>query len=147
MKTLTRTIYKAVDGTESESKEKCLKHEQLSDDVSLIMSILSPLPKQKDCSFANGEGFIQHDKYYFDRVKIQLLKLMKKHINSDWIQQSIDNPTIHSSWVGRLLDDYRELEPLRRAWCRISCTDFKYREWGQGYYAEHPEKGTNKQLN
>ncbi len=147
MKILTRTVYKAFDGTEFESKEECQKHEQLSKDVSLIMSILSPLPKQKDCGFANGEGYIQHDKVMFDRVKIQLLELMKKHIKSDWIQQFIDDPTIHSSCVGRLLDDYIELEPLRIAWCRIGCTDFKYREWGQRYYAEHPEERTNKQLN
>ena len=147
MKILTRTVYKAVDGAEFDNKEECIKYEELIKAVNSIMSKLPPKPKDDTCSFSNGEGYIQHSDINFNKVRLELLELMRLHIKSDWIQQNIDDSTIHSSWIGCLLDENREVEPIRRAWFRISCTDSKYREWGQGYYAEHPEKGNHIKLN
>jgi len=135
MKEITK--YKAVDGTEFNSPQTCTEYEALIDTVKDIMSELPPLPENDGCSFVNGGGFIQHDLIILRHVKHSLLELMKKYIDHEWVQQTIDDDNVHPSWVGRMVDDNR---PLRDAWHRIYCTDKLGREWGQPYYVENPDR-------
>ena len=110
------------------------------------MALLSPTPKDDGCSFANGDGYIKHDKAKLRNAQIQILKLCKERIDHKWIQQTIEDESVHPSYVGRLIDDYN-IRPLNKAWFRFMCVDNQNREWGQPYYANNPEKGKQVQLN
>lgn len=141
METITK--FKAIDGKEFTDKQECIKYELLIDRVN---SIMNTLPKRPDsCDFSNGSGYLQHNEITLRNTKISLLTICKEYIDHKWIQQSIDDDTIHPSWVGRLLDDYG-IRPLNHAWYRFQCIDSKYREWGQPYFASNPEKATQKCL-
>lgn len=144
METITK--FKAIDGTEFTSETECLKYELLIKRVDEIMSLLPPTPKDDGCSFANGDGYIKHEKTELRNAQVKLLEICKEYIDHKWIQQSIDDETVHCSWVGRLLGDYG-IKPLNNAWYRFSCVDNQSREWGQPYYANNPEKGKQVQLN
>jgi hypothetical protein len=132
--------FKAIDGKEFSSEKECLKYELLIERVNEIMATLPSIPKDDDFDFPNGGGYIQHKKETLRKAQISLLELCKEYIDHHWIQQSIDDENIHTSWVGRLLDDYG-IRPLQNAWYRFSCIDHLYREWGQPYFASNPEKG------
>ena len=135
--------FKAIDGVEFTDKQECIKYELLIDRVN---SIMNTLPKHPDiCDFSNGSGYLQHDKTTLRNAKVSLLTICKEYIDHKWIQQTIDDDTVHPSWVGRLLGDYG-IRPLERAWSRFQCIDSKYREWGQPYFASNPEKATQKRL-
>ena len=140
------TKFKAVDGTEFSKENDCVKYELLIKRVERIMSVLPQTPKNDNCSFANGGGYIQHDKTIIRHTKVQLLELMKEYIDHKWIQDTIDNENVHSSYVGRLVSDYN-IKPLNDAWYRFMCIDEDNREWGQPYFANYPVKGVQKQLN
>lgn len=136
--------FKAIDGVEFTDEQECIKYELLIDRVN---SIMNTLPKHPDsCDFANGNGYLQHDKTSLRNAKIAILTICKEYIDHQWIQQSIDDDTVHPSWVGRLLSDYG-IRPLDRAWNRFYCIDSELREWGQPYFALNPQKGTQNRIN
>ncbi len=139
MKAITK--FKSIDGKEFKSENECLNYEKLIDKVADIMKPLPTLPKNVDCSFSNGKGFLQHDKSILHKVKINLLEEIKNHIEHKWIQQTIDDENAHTSWVGRLISEYDGLGPLAKAWNRFMCIDKYGREWGQPYFANNPDKG------
>ena len=134
------TKFKAIDGKEFDSENECLDYENLINNVSSIMNELFPLPNNDNCSFLNGNGFIQHDKQILRKVKINLLEEITKHIKHEWIQQTIDDENVHPSFVGRLIGDVG-ITPLIKAWDRFMCIDKVGREWGQPYFASNPDKG------
>lgn len=136
--------YKANDGTEFLDRLECEKYESLIKRVDHVMSPLVKIPDTID--FANGHGYIQQDDLKFKSVRMTLLHLMLEYVDHKWIRQSIDDDTIHPSWVARYIGDTM-YTPLYKAWHRISCTDEQFREWGQPYYRNHPEAGDQKQLN
>lgn len=138
MKTLTK--FQAIDGVEFYDEAECIEYESLINKIDKIISQLPPLPKDDGCKFANGGGFIQHDKNTLRSVKLNLLEEIKKHIEHRWIQQTIDDDNIHPSYVGRLVDDHG-IRPINNAWHRFMCIDKLGREWGQPYYANNPDKG------
>lgn len=133
--------YEADDGTEFDNEKECLDYENLIKKVDKIMSELPSLPKDDNCEFSNGGGFINHDKTILRKVQINILKEIKKYINHDWVQQTIDNENAHPSYVGRLIDEHYKIRPLGKAWYRFMCIDKFGREWGQVYFANNPEKG------
>ncbi len=139
--------YNAIDNTLFDTKKECLKYEALLKKVNIIMILLSPTPKGDNCSFINGGGFLQHDEMNVKKVKREILKLCKGYNNHEWIQKTIDDETTHPSYVGRLLDGSKNFKPLDRAWSRFMCIDKLYREWGQIYFAEHPDQGEQTCLN
>jgi len=141
METITK--FKAIDGTEFTSETECLKYELLIKRVDEIMALLPPTPKDDGCSFANGEGYVKHEKQTLRKVQVRLLEICKEYIDHKWIQQTIDDENVHPSYVGRLLGDYG-IRPLEKAWYRFSCVDKQGREWGQPYFANNPEKGVRK---
>jgi hypothetical protein len=140
MKAITK--YKAVDGTEFSTEKQCLDYEKLIKNIEVIMSELPVIPK-KSMDFVNGHGYIQHDKKILRKVQVKLLELMKKYMKHEWIQQTIDDESIHPSYVGRLVSD-SGISPFYHAWSRFSCVDKNSREWGQPYYASHPEEASGQ---
>lgn len=133
------TKYQAIDGMEFNSENQCRDYEELIDLVNKIMSALNPLPKDAGCDFSNGHSFVQQSASTFKLVKSNLLAVIKRFIDHRWVQQTIDDNTVHLSFVGRLVGE-GNLHPLSNAWKRLSCIDKEYREWGQQYFAEHPEE-------
>ena len=137
--------YQASDDCEFNTEKQCAEYELLIVNIANIMSALPSRPI--DSSFSNGDmGYIQHDKTTLRLVQVELLELMKEHIDHDWIQQTIDDETVHPSYVGRLLSDYG-ISPLDKAWHRFHCIDNLSREWGQPYYAMNPDKAKQTQIN
>lgn len=110
------------------------------------MDIINRLgSKPESCDFSNGCGYIQHKKETFLSVRNDLLELAKFYIDHKWIQEAIDRQTVHSSYAHRLIGELSNIS-LNKAWYRIHCTDSRYREWGQPYYADHPESGTQQEI-
>lgn len=139
------TKFKAIDGKEFTGEIECFKYELLLKRVDEIMALLPPTPDNDGCSFANGDGYIQHDKAKLRNAQVQILEICKEYIDHEWIQQTIDaihDETVHLSYVDRLLGDYG-IRPLEDAWYRFSCVDKQCREWGQPYFANNPNKGTD----
>jgi hypothetical protein len=131
--------YRSVDGREFSTEKECLDYETLIDTVNTIMARLKPLPREDGCDFRNGHSFVQQSKAAFKLVKLNLLNEVKKHINHKWIRQTMEDETVHLSYVGRLIDDCN-IPPLNNAWSRLMCIDKEYREWGQPYFANNPEE-------
>lgn len=136
MKQITRYI--AEDSTSFGSKQECSEYETLCERVKKIMSQLSEPPLDENCQFANGYGYIQHNPVVFRKVRNELLDEFSTKIDHKWITQSKSDGA-HPSWVGRLVSDYN-IKAYYTAWHRIQCTDKDFREFGQVYYAEHPNE-------
>lgn len=129
MKTITQ--YQANDGTIFSSKEECLAHETLCDEIDLIMIRLNP---REDDSFKDNDiDFIQQYPAIFYNVRNDLLLIAKRLTTHQWIDQSIVDPAVHPSYAGRIIDEISR--PLSRAWYRIMSTDKHCREWQQPYFA------------
>lgn len=129
--------FKANDGTEFMDKQECADYELLIDRVNSIMNTLPKPPSSRE--FLNGCGYLQHDKLKLRNAKVSLLVLCQEYTNHRWVQQTMDDETVHPSWVARVLGDYG-IRPLERAWYRFQCIDSLYREWGQPYFANNPDK-------
>lgn len=138
--------YVADDGSEFTSERKCREYEAHCKRVAQILKPLGPLPNLPACGFANGDGYIQHDEQTFMKARVELLEQAKKFTTHKWIQESIDKGMdAHSSYAARIIQECTTTA-LDRAWCRIQCVDRQFREWGQPYYAEHPEKAKQVKL-
>ena len=138
------TKYKAVDGKEFLQKSECIKYEQLISDVDAVMSQLPHRPD--DTTFTNGAGFIQHSKEVFDKVRLELLAIIKQRIDHTWIDQTINDETVHPSWVGRMISEHG-IRPLQEAWHRFECMDKDLKEYGQPYFAKNPSEVSGGQIN
>lgn len=130
--------YRAIDGREFLDMDECIKHEQLIEEVNVVMSVLPTRPASTE--FVNGCGYIQHDKNILGETKIKLLKICQRYIQHQWIFQTMEDETIHPNWVYMLLGEYG-ITPLTNAWHRFVCIDSKGREWGQPFWVQGP---TNK---
>ena len=126
--------YVAKDGKEFSNKSKCIAYENLIDEVAEIMSAFPPEPEGDGCKFANGQGYIQHKEAYFTKAKREILAVARRYSKHHWLED--DNS--HPSYAMRIIGELNT--PLHDAWLRIYKTDKEYREFGQVYYAEHPEK-------
>lgn len=138
------TKYKAEDGTEFGDPKKCADYEASCMRIADIMSQLHPKPDT--CDFSNGSGFIQHNPEAVRAVTIALCQEAQRFTDHKWLQETIDNPEVHPSWVGRLIGEY-DHSAINSAWYRISCIDKQGREWGQPYYREHSKKAEQVCLN
>lgn len=144
MKQITK--FKAYNGREFTSADECLDYEARCKKADAVIARLATASELPGCGFANGEGFLQHDPKTFLKVRSDLLKLAMAESDHKWIGQSLADPTVDPSWAGRIIGEGCN-EQLDAAWRRVSCTDKSFREWGQPYYASHPEQGKQKQLN
>lgn len=132
--------YVATNGVEFATEKECLDQDALIIQVESIMKGIAPLPKDETSKFANGYYFVQQDLNCVSEVKRQILTLIKVYINHKWVEDTIKNANAHPSYVARLVGEYNNLNPLERAWYRISNIDKLGREWGQGYFVEHPNE-------
>lgn len=137
--------YLSDDGLEFKVKAECMTHEA---NVLIMNDIISELPVRPDgCGFSTGDGYVQHDRELFDRVKIALLEFYKRYTTHKWIQETIDDPlNIDPSWAGRILG---ETAPniIYKSWYRFMCTGKNLKEFGQPYYATHQIEAKNICLN
>ncbi len=144
MKIITK--YVASDGEEFNSESSCAEHEQLIKWCDDLMKMLPELPKDDGCEFANGNGYIQHEKEIFETYRMAILKAAQDRIDHEWISQTITDDSIHPSWVGKLLYEH-DYAPLYNVWIRVMNTDKDFREYGQGYYAANPHEAKGGAIN
>lgn len=121
------------DGAEFRTVEEAQSREHLLDKIDAIESEL-PLP-DTSTDFANGYGYIQHQESKLLRARVALIELAQKYVFSE-----IDQYPIKGHVFSRYVDD--TCAPLARLHERIVlCVDDNtWREYGQSYYAYHPEE-------
>ncbi len=120
------TKYQANDGSVWSTELDAVRRDS---DILLVAAIIKPLKPQPSSSF---DGYIQQDRETVLKVKGELMKIK-------------DPSEVHPmSYAGRAIDDIGG--PLSLAWYRIMCTDEKYREWEQPYYAMNPGTGVDKEV-
>lgn len=135
--------YKAFDGREFFEREEAAEHET---NLTEAQEIMAKLPaKPEGCDFTNGRGYIQHDNSVLD-VKIEFLEFVKRYTDHHWIQQTIDDETVHSSYASRIIGECAP-NSIDRMWTRFTCMDNRLREWGQPFYADNPDKAQQVKLN
>lgn len=144
MKKITK--YQANDGSEWKTKEDAEKRDILIVEVEAAMSPLQPNPGTIE--FANGHGFVRQDVVAVANVRKNLYAIARRDgVLKWWIDQQKAQHgqtdeglmAVHPSWFSRMLDGAHR--PLDRAYSRLCCIDDQYREWGQPYFASHPDKG------
>ncbi len=131
------TVYKSIDGSRRDTPEQALERDVL---CALIAAAMIPLGKiPSGTNFGNGEGYIRHSDVIVEQVKVSLIGLSRPLLE-EWMstQKKQNLMDRHPSWFVRMLDD--RAEPLERAWTRLWCIDNQFREWGQPYYANHPNE-------
>ena len=119
------TMYQTRDGSRFESKVAAASHEQRLNEVDAAESPLGPKWQDEDCKFANGHGYIQHSATAVSGVRAHLKR-------------------ITNNAHPRVLDDGGD--PAYRLFQRLACIDETNREWGQPYFALHPDVGDQKCL-
>lgn len=125
--------YVTRDGAEFSDESKAQARERLLDEIDAIEN---DLPKKDESSnFVNGHGYIQHDSVSIIRARTRMLELACKYVFSD-----IYKFHFRDYVFGRYLDD--NSLPLYRLYVRIvlCIDDNTWREYGQPYYAFHPEQ-------
>ena len=143
METITK--YKAFDGKEFTDVEHCTEHEANCAEATRIMRLLPERPDS--CNFTNGSGFLRHDKKIFLAARKNFCEFAKRYTDHKWLQDTIDRGLeVDASWAGRIIGETAP-SSIAKHWHRFMCTDAELREWGQAYYAIHPEKAKQKQLN
>jgi len=103
-----------------------------------IKELMSQLPPEIDDfildgdhhTFSSGDCYIQHVPEILDKVQKEFL-LICYEVTKNKVYLS-DNIHRHGI-VGRYLSDSNDM--LYKYWYRFMCTDDKYREWGQSYFA------------
>lgn len=144
----TVSMYQANDGKRFTSKADCRLYETIVKQRDTALSQLETIA-DKDCSFANGGGYIQHDPEKVKKVKLQYLKLIE--LNTEWkdLKKAVKNQKENLdkiTFLGRYLDDSDSY--FRSGYYRLfMCIDELGREWGQPYYRLNPHEGKQKQLN
>lgn len=133
------TKYLADDGLEFNDRAQCERYEAMCANVAALMSKLPAKPDLPGCSFENGGGYVQHDPAAARAVRSGLLRIANEIMPHKWFDQSIADETVHPSWAGRMIDEMDQ-RCLSRAWHRFMCMSADFREYGQPYFASHPEE-------
>lgn len=144
------TQYRAIDGSIWNDEATAIGRDELVTCVDAVMLPLGPKWVEKECDHANGGGYIQHNPNTVADVHSELLRLARKSSKrfDEWVTKQVTkydvNPAdIGPDWCGRMLDSDG---PLSSGFYRLMCIDKKGREWGQPYYALHPNEGENRCL-
>lgn len=137
--------YETTNGRLFEDANKAEAHEVFLLEVKAIEKMLPALPKNDGCSFANGDGYIQHTRESFNAYKAAVLRLGGKHCHKEMTKWAKTPDEVANMGIaGRYFDDGNR--DLYRLWNRVMCTDADFKEWGQPYYALNPGKGTLKKI-
>ena len=113
------TVYESTDKMRWDTEAECLERDRLMEEISWIISKLNPKPEDLLCNFANGDGYIQQD---LETVQI--------------VRAEIDDLAVK---LGKLDG------PLYSPLSRLRAIDSQGREWGQPYYAKHPEEAESQE--
>lgn len=145
----------ADDGSEWNSADDANRRDELIKAVHQAMLPLGDLPKEDNCRFQNGHGYIQHSAQAVEKAKLAIHELAKpKAILGWWFGDQIAKHgkthlelalKVHPSWHSRMLDGGHQ--PLGSAYYRFQCIDKDNREWGQPYFANNPDEAENIRLN
>lgn len=131
------------DGSEFATMDEALAHDSLCAEIADLMKRLHPIPK--DCDFSNGAGFVQQIPAEALAVQRGIVKATRRHFRRDEMYDrhfdyaDTAGKPVGYTFVGRLISDGCP-HVLYRAWHRIMCMDEAFREWGQPYYAAHPDE-------
>jgi hypothetical protein len=131
MKEIIIRQFEALDGSKFSTEEKCIDYEKILSLVIRLIKDLLPIPEH-DMSFLNGGCYVQQNIQVIENAKYNLTEYGNKILKI--------NPPASFAWIGRYFDDSNN-RVLYHAWNRLSNCDQLGREWGQGYYAIHSEKG------
>lgn len=132
--------YVSTDGREFNDEVSCRKYEEIIAAVEMLMKQLPKLPARS--AFANGEGYLQHDKKTFCKVWNGFYKIACE------LHPSIKREGFElcSYGFGRTLDDSGS--PLYGYYVRYLCTNHvTFREYGQPYYVTHCDEAVDTRLN
>lgn len=143
MKAITK--YVSNDGREFMDEQSCLKHEALKLRIKEIISQLYDIPD--NTGFSNGSGYVQQNKYVVEKVKNEIIDLIKENSNDKEYQKTIElhrNSKPRLGWISYCLSDN---SPFNNCWHRLMCMDDDFKEWGQPYFAMNPEQGTQIRIN
>lgn len=145
MKTVTR--YQAFDGREFVDADECRKYELVSEQALLAVKPLGEKPELPYCGFEDGEGFVQHAREVVDQAKHDLAVVARLVFGDKYVDQFVANGmNVRKGILGRMISE-SGYHSLREAWGRIECIDEQFREWGQIFYALHPDEGRELRLN
>jgi hypothetical protein len=138
MKTITQ--YQAEDGRIFNNKAECLNHDAVLRNIDFVMHRMPKRPQTSE--FENGDGYIQHNPQTVELVKNALIDMWQGEEN--FKLESRAHPARYSI-LGRIFSECNS--PLAVPWQRLCCIDDHYREWGQPFFALHPDKGNQIRLN
>lgn len=131
------TKYKAVDGKEFVTELECRNHESHIEQASEVNKIL-PSAVDDNCSFVNGDGFIQQSPEDIAQFKKSLADLIGQKMGEEVKLKFLFNSR---GIAGRIIDDSGETY-IYKLMTRLHCIDEQNREWGQVFYAIHPERAS-----
>lgn len=137
------TKYKANDGREFLSEFECYNYEAFNERIKDAMRDWPEHPA--GCDFENGSGYFQIPVPMLRACRVRLLDLAAEKTDHRWIRECYDESK-HLSWAARIIDEL-PYDSLSRAFNRLMCVDSQNREWGQPYFAAHPEAAKNVCLN
>lgn len=143
-----RVIYVADDGARFDTKSAARARDALICEVAKAMKPLGPEINDPHLHFANGHGYVQHDVAKVAEARANIMPITRRLLASwfkDQLQRHKRDPgDAHPSWFCRMLDG--EHRPLDKAWTRLWRIDAQGREWGQPYFADHPNEGDQKEF-
>ncbi len=138
--------YQANDGSLFDDEATASSHDKFLAALKTLEATLPPLPQNDGCSFANGDGYIQHDSATVRAYKQAILRLAAERKLGFKFAEWVDHPDdVHPHGVvGRILSDGDR--HLYKAWYRMMCMDDQLREWGQPYFALNPGTGKSFEI-
>ena len=138
MKTAIRYVDE-VSGKEFKSLQEAQKSESRHSAIKNIFSFWKFVPKDKDCSFGNGNWCHQRTETEYFRLIDGIIEAVNKH--EKWIAKDYAKHgglkreyVMGGTFLGRYLNDSHS--PIDRWFAIQMCICPKcYREWGQPYFA------------
>jgi hypothetical protein len=125
--------FEANDGTVFDDATSALDHDALCTAIATLTDALPAPPP------SGSEEWIQHsmsDFLTYQRALIELFRAKVPYFANNehtlWALHA-QRPAGHTL-IGRFIDDSAP-RPLYSAWYRIMCTDQRFREWGQPFFA------------
>lgn len=113
---MTVTRYQTSDGALFEREQDAIARMDELEARDAVEALLRPLPSDDGCAFANGDGFVQQT----TKAILALSEYVYKHGGH---RSASEHPV------------------ASKLQYRLHCIDKLGREWGQPYYAAHPEDG------
>jgi hypothetical protein len=128
--------YRADDGKTFTTPEECERYEAV---LKQVCSLLDTLPDADKYNISNGGGYIQHKPGTYKKIETLLIKL-----SNLWFKPK-EKFTHFNYYLGRVIDD-SNMSCLNKLSYKLMCIK-EEREYGQPYYALHPNECKNIQVN